>query len=179
MVPLFSAAHPLLLLHWVVCTAGAGAAVVLVLLVWPDLCRGAPEASPLRPPITILRPFDDLDPRADRSLRDPGRFHYPLAHAPLAISILSLPLAIAGAPQDLGTALLLSAGLLLSRIAWSGWALARAGREPASPSLLWEVPLNEGVMLVAWVAALFARTMRWRSQRFRLLPGGRVERIDA
>ena len=107
----------------------------------------------------------------------PGRLHYPLAQTPLALSLVTLPLAIAGAPEDLGTALILSGVLVVVRLVWSVWILARANRSPPSLSLLWGVPLNEAVMLVAFISALFARTIRWRGQRFRLLPGGRVERI--
>lgn len=109
---------------------------------------------------------------------EPGRLHYPLAQAPLALSLLTLPLAIVGAPEDLSTALVLQAVLVVSRLTWSAWILARANRRPPSLSLFWGVPLNEVVMLAAFVSALFARTQRWRDQRFRLLRGGRVERID-
>ncbi len=107
-----------------------------------------------------------------------GRVHYPLAQTPLAVSLVTLPLALAFASEDVSTALILSAALLAIRLGWSAWVAARANRRSPSLSLLWAVPLNEVVMLAAFTSALFARTQRWRDQRFRLLPGGRVERID-
>ena len=109
---------------------------------------------------------------------EPGRVHYPLAQTPLALSAVTLPLALIAASEDWSTAAILSAVLLATRLVWSFWILARANRRPPSLSLLWGVPLNEGVMLAAFVSALFARTQRWRGQRFRLLRGGRVQRID-
>ena len=104
-----------------------------------------------------------------------GRYQYPLAHCPLALAAITLPLAILGAPQDAVASSLLLAALLLVRILWSTWVLVWVNHQPTQPALLWAIPFNEGVMFVAWASALVNRTVRWRGRELRILPGGEVK----
>jgi hopanoid biosynthesis associated glycosyl transferase protein HpnI len=41
------------------------------------------------------------------------------------------------------------------------------------------LPLSDLVEAALWLSSLFGRTVRWRGQRYRLLEGGRIERLES
>ena len=70
--------HPLLLLHWVVCTGGIGASLVLGLVVAGALRRRrAPARLASPPPLTILKPFDGVDPDLERNFEATAAVPWP------------------------------------------------------------------------------------------------------
>ncbi len=109
--------------------------------------------------------------------REPLRVHYPMVMCSLALAPLTLIPAWLAYPEKIVEYLILGAALVLSRWAYAAILLVAINRRPFTLDLLWGEPLLEGVMLVAYVHALFVRRVRWRGRELRLRSGGRVERV--
>ena len=55
-----------------------------------------------------------------------------------------------------------------------GWGVVR---DPRAVSCFWLYPLRDLLGFFIWIASYSGRTIEWRGQTYRLLPGGRIERV--
>ncbi len=70
--------YPLVFLHWMVCMTGAASAVLLAVVGWWS--RPRPAAAPDRwPPVTILKPFDGVEPGLAENFASTLTVPYPAA----------------------------------------------------------------------------------------------------
>jgi ceramide glucosyltransferase len=61
----------------------------------------------------------------------------------------------------------------------AAWRVAVVELESeAARRWFWLLPLSDLVEAALWVSSLFGRTVIWRGQRYRLLSGGRIARVD-
>ena len=108
---------------------------------------------------------------------DPFVVHYPLVQCSLGLSFLTLAPAWMGEPTHWPYLVTLMAALWMVRVAYGAFLLREHGR-PATLDLVWALPLNDLVLAAAFVVAMGSRTVEWRGRRYRLLRGGRLQRIE-
>ncbi len=57
----------------------------------------------------------------------------------------------------------------------SGWGVVR---DPRALAYCWLYPLREFLGFCLWCSSFLGRTIVWRGERYRLYPGGRMERVN-
>jgi len=111
--------------------------------------------------------------RSSRRSRPAGYLGQVFTHGlPLALVAWAL------APAGNALALPLVAACLTMRtlLAWAvGWRLLR---DPAFRAYWWLLPLQDILSFLIWLWAFFGGEIEWRGTRFRVLRGGKLERVD-
>lgn len=58
------------------------------------------------------------------------------------------------------------------------WMDVALVRDPAMTRWSWVLPIRDVLYPLVWLSGWFGSSVRWRGLRYRLLPGGRVERVS-
>jgi ceramide glucosyltransferase len=71
-------------------------------------------------------------------------------------------------------------GLVLAARIFMAWAVGvKTLKDPVATQLLWLVPIRDLLSFGLWVYGLIGDRIVWRGQEFRLLKGGKLERISS
>ncbi len=63
------------------------------------------------------------------------------------------------------------------RSASATWIASRCTHDKNLPGLLPLLPISDLVSFALWLSSFFGRTILWRGERFRLMPGGRLKKL--
>ncbi len=104
--------------------------------------------------------------------RDPLRIHFPMVLCTTTLAALTLPLAVAAAPERAVELVLAFAALVVVRELYALLLLVGINRRRWTFDVLWGVPLMELLLLLAYVVSFFSRTVRWRDREITVHDGG-------
>ena len=68
---------------------------------------------------------------------------------------------------------------LMARFLQAGITAGLVLREKAFAQCWWLLPVQDTVSFLIWLAAFFGKEVEWRGARFRVLPGGKLERANS